>query len=120
MKGIRNRLLQGNPYANVLAEIRSELKERFKNPTEEVKALEQNLKTINKKIDALLDAVDPAHKELLNRKFSELSAEKKRLETEIDRLKANSRSGFDFEKASKEILAGLEDFLNLSSPKKRQ
>ncbi len=109
-KGIQQRLSQGNLYADVLAEIKSELNARFKDPTEEIMALEFKIKSINKKIDALLDAIDPVHKELLNRKLGELSGEKKRLEAEIVRLKAGSQTGIDLEKASKEILAGLGEF----------
>ena len=58
----------------------------------------------------MLDAVDPEHKEILNRKLSELSREKARLESEIKRLKGNSKPEIDLEKAFRQILGGIQDF----------
>ena len=52
----------------------------------------------------------PEHKDILNRKITVLSEEKKRLEAEIVRLKANSKTKIDLETASQEVLSGIGDF----------
>jgi len=109
-KGIQKRLLEESPYDDVLTEIKSELGEQYKDHGGEIKTMEQAIKDIHKKIDILLDTVDPEHKEILNRKLSELSREKARLESEIKRLKGNSKPEIDLEKAFRQILGGIQDF----------
>ena len=110
LQGIKNRLGEENPYKELLGEIRAELDKQFKNPALEINALEQRVKAINKKIDDLLDAVAPEHKDILNRKITVLSEEKKRLEVEIVSLRANSKTRLDLGKASREVLGGIRDF----------
>ena len=110
LKGIKKRVFEEGSYQERLNEIRAQLSDQFKDSTSEIKTLENKVKLLEKKIDDLLDTVDPAHKELLNRKLGELSQEKKRLELEIVNLGRNSTSKIDLEKASIEVLAGLEDF----------
>ena len=110
IKGIKRRVFEEGSYQERLDEIRAQLNDQFKDSTSDIKVLEGKVKLLVKKIDDLLDAVDPAHKELLNRKLGELNQEKKRLEIEIVSLGKNSKPKIDLEKASKEVLAGLEDF----------
>ena len=110
MKGIRKRLVQTGPYREVLATIRQELKGRHKEPEVEIRALEQKVKALNKRVDVLLDTVEPEHKGLLNQKLTELGREKQRLEAEIVSLKSDTRAKVDFEKAAREMLGGLPEF----------
>ncbi len=110
VNGIEKRLSEGNPYKDVLNEIRAELKNQFRNPEGEIADLNQKIKDITKKIDNLLDAIDPVHKEHINRKLTELSENKKRFEFEIVKLTNSRKSKIDLEKASKEIIGGLGEF----------
>ena len=110
LDGISKRLSQGNPYKDVLNEIRSELKSQLRNPEGEIASFNHKIKEITKKIDNLLDTIDPVHKEHINRKLTELSDDKKRLEFEIVKLTSSRKSEIDVEKASKEIIGGLSNF----------
>ncbi len=109
VKGIEKRIRESS-FKDVLEDIKTELKIRLKDPSAEIKLLEQTIKTITDKIDDLLDSINPEHKELLNQKLSKLSNEKKRLEAEIVRLKTSVQTGIDIDKASKEVLSGIKDF----------
>ncbi len=110
VKGIERRLSNESPYMDLLKEIREDLLGRFQDPDRDIKTLELKARAVSKKIDDLLDAIDPEHKELLNRKLSELSNEKKRMEAEIAKLKTQEHSTIDIEKVSKEILGELHNF----------
>lgn len=110
INGIEKRLAQGNPYNEVLNEIRVQLSSQFHNPNEEITALGQMAKAITKKIDDLFDSIDPEHKALLNRKLTQLSEEKKRIEHKIEQLKNTLKTEIDIEQVSNKILSGLKQF----------
>ncbi len=108
--GISKRLSQGSPYKDVLDEIKIELSNQFRNPEGEIAHLNQKIREITKKIDNLLDAIDPIHKEHINRKLTQLSEEKKRFEFEIVRLTNSRKNEINIEKASQEVFSGLKEF----------
>lgn len=106
---IKVKFFDSDRLKNVLSIIKDRLSEQSKNRSIAVAEICKSIAEIDKKIDAVLDSLDPRHKDLINQKLDGFSSEKTRLTAKKEEL-LNAKIDFDVDKVSQEILGCAEDF----------
>ena len=85
---IQERLQQPERIAGLVNALEQELERTYEDATKSGESLEAKLKANSEAIDRLLDAVDPRHRDLLNRRLDELRKEREGLEAALERLRS--------------------------------
>ncbi len=83
---IQERLNQPQRVAGILQALEHELHQRYGSASGQLEALEARLKAIREQEDRILEAVDPSHREAINRKLTQLEKEREALEAERSQL----------------------------------
>jgi hypothetical protein len=106
---IKVRFFNSDRLKNVLCILKDKLSEQSKNRSIAVEEIGKSIADIDKKIDAVLDCLDPKHRDLINKKIEELTSDKERLAAKKEEL-LSSKLDLDVDKVAQEILDCAEDF----------
>ncbi|MFH1189527.1 MAG: recombinase family protein [Candidatus Omnitrophota bacterium] len=119
---IKERFFNSDRLNSTLKAIKSKLIEHGQGAKVAHEDIEKKLKDNEINIDKLLDNIDSRHKELINSKLDELSAERKQLITQKENA-GKEKVSFNTDELLKDILACADDFeevLKHGSPSERK
>jgi len=119
---IKERFFNSDRINNVLKEIEHKLSKQSKDAVLTAEDISRGILDIDRRINALLDTIDPRHSDLINEKLDDLKREKERLVIEKERL-STTNLDFDSDKLLEKILSYANDFdkvLQQGSPSEKK
>ena len=106
---IKERFFHSDRLRNVINIMKDSLSYQFENPQIAVDKINKGVADIDNRINALLDSIDPRHRDLINQKLDDLKEEKDALLAKKADVSTNN-IGIDVDKIIAEILKNAAEF----------